>query len=176
MVAIAFPFFTSRSIPLALSIIHESQLILAALCLITVLFCLLHPLYRSAFVFALLWGWILSSITTAIILYAEHSSAARGTLNKARYAQLQLYKMGAATVCYLIGYIILASTPQPGMVTDGVSGYMREFLGGGHMDHAFLLCTHLVNWLFLWVGFIYSRVMREGAPIRFNEDRPIRLG
>jgi uncharacterized membrane protein len=69
------------------------------------------PSKHKAFTFSLLYGLMLTSITTSILINKEQKAAARGTLTKDKYAKYQLWKIGAAFVMYFIAFIAFLASP-----------------------------------------------------------------
>lgn len=136
-------FFKSATTPLPLRIIHGAQLVFTLACLLTTLVCLIKPSSRTSLIFALLSAWLLSSITTHIILYLERRAAATGTLDNEKYTGLQLGKMTLAAFCYVIGFVIMGSVK---LEHATLSGFLRQYFDGGHREVRPLVWGSGVNW------------------------------
>ncbi|ORY18264.1 hypothetical protein BCR34DRAFT_362295 [Clohesyomyces aquaticus] len=156
------------SSPLPLRIIHTLQLTLTLLCAITILFCLIHPYYRQPFIFALLSSWILSSVLTTVMLHLERRAAAKGTLDKEKYFELQMFKVVGAGFFYIIGFLLVMGTK---FESAWGWAWWVEYRHGGLRQLRVFVWEHYVNWLLLAVGMLYSCLM----PRKYFEGR-IRLG
>lgn len=142
----------STSLPLALRILHVAQRLLAYLSLIFLLLAAGFPLH-NAFLFAFLFGWVASSVTTAFLVYNERAAAVKGTLSQS-YFLYQIFKIGVASVVYGVGFTIWCNTTyHPGEgksvwmteLWDGRLGF-RELLSGELRIHATILWMHALNW------------------------------
>lgn len=69
------------------------------------------PSKHKAFTFSLLYGLILTSITTSILINKEQKAGARGLLTKDKYAKYQLWKIIAGFVLYFVAFIGFSVTP-----------------------------------------------------------------
>lgn len=69
------------------------------------------PSKHKALTFSLLYGLILTSITTSILIAKEQKAGARGLLTKDKYAKYQLWKIAAGFAMYFIGFIGFLLTP-----------------------------------------------------------------
>jgi hypothetical protein len=142
----------STFLPLALRILHVAQQFLAYLSLIFLLLAAAFPLHNAS-LFAFLFGWIASSVTTAFLVYNERAAAAKGTLSQS-YFLYQILKIGAASVVYGVGFTIWCNTtyhPSEGESSwetelwNGRFGF-RELLSGEFSIHATILWMHALNW------------------------------
>lgn len=145
-------FQLTNSLPLALRCLHVAQRFLAYLSLIFLLLAVIFPLH-NAFLFALLFGWIASSITTAFLVYNERAAAAKGTLSQG-YFLYQIFKIGTASIAYGVGFTIWCNTKYHtgegkslwlAELWDGRLGF-RELLSGELRIHATILWMHALNW------------------------------
>lgn len=137
------------------------------------------PSKHKAFTFSLLYGLILTSITTSILINKEQKAGARGLLTKDKYAKYQLWKIGAGFVLYFIAFIGFMITPggneqlgrnENGLIMNGVK--INTF-------QSIILWTSTFNWIFMWASLFYSCCMarRETGEIRLEgEEADIGLG
>lgn len=104
------------------------------------------PSKHKAFTFSLLYGLILTSITTSILLRKEQKAAAQGVLTKDKYAKYQLWKLAAGFAMYFIAFIGFVATPggneqlgrhENGLVMNGVK--INTF-------QSIILWTSTFNW------------------------------
>lgn len=104
------------------------------------------PSKHKAFTFSLLYGLILTSITTSILINKEQKAAAQGMLTKDKYAKYQLWKIAAGFVMYFIAFIGFLVSPggneqlgrnENGLVINGVK--INTF-------QSIILWTSTFNW------------------------------
>ncbi|KAF1923436.1 uncharacterized protein M421DRAFT_104425 [Didymella exigua CBS 183.55] len=137
------------------------------------------PSKHKAFTFSLLYGLILTSITTSILINKELKASVRGLLTKDKYAKYQLWKIAAGFVMYFIAFIAFTITPggneklgrnESGLIMNGVK--INTF-------QSIILWTSTFNWIFMWASLFYSCCMtrRETGEIRLEgEEATIGLG
>ncbi|KAJ4359159.1 hypothetical protein N0V95_002411 [Ascochyta clinopodiicola] len=137
------------------------------------------PSKHKAFTFSLLYGLILTSITTSILINKEQKAAARGALTKDKYAKYQLWKIGAGFVMNSVGFVAFLVSPgghdeqkphENGMWIKGVKINTLQSI---------ILWLSTFNWIFLWASLFYSCCMtkRETGQIRLEgEEANIALG
>lgn len=104
------------------------------------------PSKHKAFTFSLLYGLILTSITTSFLIRKENKAATQGVLTKDKYAKYQLWKIAAGFALYFVAFIGFAVTPggkeklgphESGMIMNGVK--ITTF-------HSIILWTSTFNW------------------------------
>ncbi len=104
------------------------------------------PSKHKAFTFSLLYGLILTSITTSILINREQKAAAQGILTKDKYVKYQLLKIAAGFAAYFIGFIGFLASPggdeklgrnENGLVMNGVK--INTF-------QSLILWTNTFNW------------------------------
>jgi hypothetical protein len=104
------------------------------------------PSKHKAFTFSLLYGLILTSITTSILINREQKVGARGLLTKDKYAKYQLWKIAAGFVMYFIAFIGFAITPGG---TDKLGRNENGLIMNGVKINTFqsiILWTSTFNW------------------------------
>ena len=130
------------------------------------------PSKHKAFTFSLLYGLILTSITTSILINKEQKAGARGLLTKDKYAKYQLWKIGAGFSMYFVAFIGFMVTPggnaklgrnENGLIMNGVK--INTF-------QSIIMWTSTFNWIFMWASVFYSCCMssRETGEIRLEGE------
>lgn len=148
------------------------QLCVVTLTTVYVFLAAVIPSKHKAFTFSLLYGLILTSITTSILINKEQKAAAQGLLTKDKYAKYQLWKIAAGFCTYFIGFIGFVATPggdeklgrnENGLIMNGVK--INTF-------QSIILWTNTFNWIFLWASLFYSCCMtkRETGQIRLEGE------
>ncbi|KAF2622829.1 hypothetical protein BU25DRAFT_442891 [Macroventuria anomochaeta] len=137
------------------------------------------PSKHKAFTFSLLYGLILTSITTSILINKEQKAATRGILTKDKYVKYQFWKVAGGFVMYFIGFIAFVASPggneklsrnENGLVINGVKVNTLQ---------STILWLNTFNWIFMWASLFYSCCMTklETGPIRLEgEEANISLG
>ncbi|KAG9199204.1 hypothetical protein G6514_008951 [Epicoccum nigrum] len=166
-------FFTLRGdVSPRLRALQFCQMSVVALTAVYTFLAAVIPSKHKAFTFSLLYGLILSSITTSILLRREQKAAAQGILTKDKYAKYQLWKLAAGFAMYFIAFIGFVATPggkeqlgrnENGLVMNGFK--ITTF-------HSIILWTGTFNWLFMWASLFYSCCMtrREAGEIRLEGE------
>lgn len=104
------------------------------------------PSKHKAFTFSLLYGLILTSITTSILINKEQKAAAQGLLTKDKYVKYQFWKIAAGFVTYFIAFIGFLASPhgdeklgrnENGLIMNGVK--INNF-------QSIILWTNTFNW------------------------------
>lgn len=104
------------------------------------------PSKHKAFTFSLLYGLILTSVTTSILINKEQKAAAQGLLTKDKYVKYQFWKIAAGFCAYFVAFIGFVATPggndklgrnENGLVMNGVK--INAF-------QSIILWTNTFNW------------------------------
>lgn len=140
-------FFTLRGdVSPRLRALQFCQLSVVALTAVYTFLAAVVPSKHKAFTFSLLYGLILTSITTSILLRKEQKAAAQGILTKDKYAKYQLWKLAAGFAMYFVAFIGFVATPsgneQLGRNENGL------VMNGNKITtfHSIILWTSTFNW------------------------------
>jgi len=104
------------------------------------------PSKHKAFTFSLLYGLILTSITTSILINKEQKAAAQGVLTKDKYVKYQFWKIAAGFSTYFVAFIGFLASPhgdeklgrnENGLIMNGVK--INNF-------QSIILWTNTFNW------------------------------
>lgn len=140
-------FFTLRGdVSPRLRALQFCQLSVVALTAVYTFLAAVVPSKHKAFTFSLLYGLILTSITTSVLLRKEQKAAAQGILTKDKYAKYQLWKLAAGFAMYFVAFIGFVATPsgneQLGRNENGL------VMNGNKITtfHSIILWTSTFNW------------------------------
>lgn len=140
------PFTFAGDVSPRLRTLQICQLSIVSLTVVYTFLAAVIPSKHKAFTFALLYGLILTSMSTLFLILKEQKAAAQGILTKDKYAKYQLWKIAAGFVLYFVAFIGFAATPggneslgqnESGLIMNGVR--ITTF-------HSIILWTGTFNW------------------------------
>jgi hypothetical protein len=130
-----------------LKALHIGQLSIVLVTVISTFFAAVIPQKHKAFTFGLLYSLILTSITTTFLVRREQVAAKAGVLTTSKFAKYQLFKIGAATGLYVLGFIAFLVTVPTGK-DDHMPGMQGLWINGVKVNRyqGWILWMHTFNW------------------------------